>query len=93
MEFKQTEEIERFGKRRKLTDADRKRLAGTQNDVSWTEWPFHKKNVGGNTPSEMRAIKNLTIKINGRTVSAEGLPAEYNSLQTNVSSQSMLFRP
>ncbi|KAH8424314.1 uncharacterized protein LDX57_002065 [Aspergillus melleus] len=89
--FTRAEEIEKFGKRRKLTEADRKRLADSENIVSWTEPPFHKTGGGRDTPSELRTIKNLNITINGRKVPAESLPSESSSLQANKSSQSMLL--
>ncbi|PLB53404.1 hypothetical protein P170DRAFT_424146 [Aspergillus steynii IBT 23096] len=88
--FTQIEEIERFGKRRKLTDADRIRLAGAENNVPLIDRPFC-KGGGRNTPSEMRTIKNLNITINGRSVPVENLPAQASSLPTNASTQSMLL--
>ncbi|KAI9040705.1 uncharacterized protein KD926_007786 [Aspergillus affinis] len=89
--FTRTEEIERFGKRRKLTDADRRRLADAENIVSRIERPFRKTWGDKDTASEMRTIKNLNIRINGRKVPAESLPSESSSLQANESSQSMLL--
>jgi hypothetical protein len=88
--FPPPEELAQFGKRRKLTDADRRRLDKTDHRASRAEVVplFRRACLRDATPSEVGTNEGLEIRINGKRAggSAAGGLREYN-----VSSQSMLL--
>jgi hypothetical protein len=86
--FTSAEELERFGKRRKLNDHDRKRLvAANHNGSTFFELPEQCR--ARNPSSVIETIENIQIEINGRPVgrSSDSSGVAINSL----SSQSMLL--
>ena len=86
--FTSTEEIERFGKRRKINDKDRKRLVAANNHGS-TFFELPEQRRARNPSSVIGTIEDIQIEINGQPV---GRSNDSSGIAINsVSSQSMLF--
>ncbi|KAE8351703.1 hypothetical protein BDV28DRAFT_15118 [Aspergillus coremiiformis] len=90
MNFPPLEELVQFGRRRKLTEADRERLK-SDNQVL-REGPLFRRDFRRDmTPSEGETIDGLEIRINGKRAGGGGGVAAEDAQQNNVSSQSMLL--
>ena len=81
--FTSTEEIERFGKRRRLSDMDRKRISDTSSP--FREIPSYRRR---NSSSVIETIENIQIEINGRPVMRSH---DSSGAINSLSSQSMLL--
>ncbi|KAJ5793452.1 hypothetical protein N7457_000051 [Penicillium paradoxum] len=87
--FMSVEEIERFGKRRRLNENDRKRLvAANSNGSTFFELPRPERRAR-NSFSIMDTIENIQIEINGRPVAQSNSSSEV--VMNSMSSQSMLL--
>ncbi|CAI7625284.1 unnamed protein product [Penicillium glandicola] len=89
LEFTSVEEVERFGKRRKLNDKDRKRLVANNNGSTLFERPRPPPR-GRNSSSVIETIEeDIQFETNGRPMaqSKDSSGVAMNSM----SSQSMLF--
>ncbi|KAF3013638.1 hypothetical protein E8E15_003374 [Penicillium rubens] len=90
LSFTSVEEVERFGKRRKLNDKDRKRLVAANNNGStFFERPRSQRR-GRNSSSVIDTIEeDIHFEINGRPVA----PSNDSSgvVMSSMSSQSMLL--
>jgi hypothetical protein len=85
--FTSAEEIERFGKRRRLNDQDRKRLVATNNNGStFFELPERRAR---NPSSVIDTIEGIQIEINGRPVRRSNDSSDVAI--SSLSSQSMLL--
>ncbi|KAJ5328152.1 hypothetical protein N7452_008542 [Penicillium brevicompactum] len=83
LSFTSSEEVERFGKRRRLNDKDRKRVS--DNVPSFLELPSH---IMRNPRSVIDSIEGIQIEINGQPV----VQSHDSSVAINsLSSQSMLL--
>ncbi|KAB8217231.1 hypothetical protein BDV33DRAFT_142051 [Aspergillus novoparasiticus] len=92
MTFPPLEEVAQFGKRRKLTEADRRRLDKSDNQVFRGEGPLFRYGFRKNeTLSEIGTIDGLEIRINGKNAGVDQVPAFEDIQQSNLSSQSMLL--
>ncbi|GAB1201888.1 hypothetical protein APSETT445_000480 [Aspergillus pseudonomiae] len=90
--FPQLEELAQFGKRRKLTEADRRRLDKSNNQVSHEERLLFRKGFRKNeTSSEVGTIDGLEIRINGKKAGVDQMPTFEDIQQSNLSSQPMLL--
>ncbi|KAE8167247.1 hypothetical protein BDV40DRAFT_295831 [Aspergillus tamarii] len=90
--FPPLEELAQFGKRRKLTEADRRRLDKPDNQVSRGEGPLFRRGFRKNeTVSEIGTIDGLEITINGKKAGVDQVPAFEDTRQSNRSSQPMLL--
>ncbi|KAF7173616.1 hypothetical protein CNMCM6106_007686 [Aspergillus hiratsukae] len=87
--FTPVEEVEHFGKRRRLTEADRKRLTTMEQRALPPGFTKTRKTPRQNMSSDLPVIEALEIQINGRRCHAgAGIPKER---QENFSSQPMLL--
>ncbi|RHZ43049.1 uncharacterized protein CDV56_100417 [Aspergillus thermomutatus] len=87
--FTPVEEVEHFGKRRRLTEADRTRLATMEHRALPSEFAKSRKTPRQDMSSDILRIEDLEIKINGRRCHAGGgIPKERRE---NFSSQPMLL--
>ncbi|KAE8318610.1 hypothetical protein BDV41DRAFT_572067 [Aspergillus transmontanensis] len=92
MTFPPLEELAQFGKRRKLTEADRRRLDKSDNQVFRGEGPLLRYGFQKNeTLSEIGTIDGLEIRINGKNAGVDQVPAFEDLQQSNLSSQPMLL--
>ncbi|KAE8143206.1 hypothetical protein BDV38DRAFT_277232 [Aspergillus pseudotamarii] len=92
MTFPPLEELAQFGKRRKLTEADRRRLDKPDNQVSRGEGPLFRRGFRKNeTLSEIGTIDGLEITINGKKTGVDQVPAFEDTQPSNRSSQPMLL--
>lgn len=83
LSFTSSEEVERFGKRRRLNDKDRKRVS---DHVSpFLELPRHRMR---NSSSVIDSIEGIQIEINGRPVVRSH---DSSGVINSLSSQSMLL--
>ncbi|EIT78848.1 hypothetical protein AO1008_06488 [Aspergillus oryzae 100-8] len=83
---------EQFGKRRKLTEADRRRLDKSDNQVFRGEGPLFRYGFRKNeTLSKIGTIDGLEIRINGKNAGVDQVPAFEDIQQSNLSSQPMLL--
>ena len=88
MSFTPTQELERFGKRRKLTEADHDRLVSSGRAGHFDPSMSYERTR--RAPSEFGTIGDLDIRIHGPRVNAEYLGAG-QSRKNNESSQPMLL--
>ncbi|RHZ62921.1 hypothetical protein CDV55_106057 [Aspergillus turcosus] len=87
--FTPVEEVEHFGKRRRLTEADRTRLTTMEQRAMPPEFTKTRKTPRQDMSSDLLGIEGLEIKINGRRCHAGGgIPKERHE---NFSSQPMLL--
>ncbi|KAK9560562.1 hypothetical protein V6Z98_004663 [Aspergillus fumigatus] len=87
--FTPVEEVEHFGKRRRLTEADRTRIAAVENGAVPYEIPKSRRAPRQNISSDRLGIEGLEIKINGqRCHTGESILKERHE---NFSSQPMLL--
>ncbi|KAB8198889.1 hypothetical protein BDV34DRAFT_233706 [Aspergillus parasiticus] len=92
MTFPPLEELAQFGKRRKLTEADRRRLDKSDDQVFRGEGPLLRYGFQKNeTLSEIGTIDGLEIRINGKNAGVDQVPAFEDLQQSNLSSQPMLL--
>ncbi|KAJ5155096.1 uncharacterized protein N7500_010535 [Penicillium coprophilum] len=88
--FTSVEEVERFGKRRKLNDRDRKRLVAANNNKStFFEWPRHPQR-SRNSSSVIDTIEeDILFEFNGRPVAQSN--GSSGAVLNSMSSQPMLL--
>ncbi|OQE38529.1 hypothetical protein PENCOP_c008G08136 [Penicillium coprophilum] len=88
--FTPMEEVERFGKRRKLNDKDRKRLVPSNNNGSiFFEWPRHPRR-SRNSSSVIDTIEeDILFEYNGQPVAQSNDRSV--AVMNSMSSQSMLL--
>ncbi|GFF83951.1 hypothetical protein IFM47457_06315 [Aspergillus lentulus] len=87
--FTPVEEVEQFGKRRRLTEADRTRIAAVEHRAVPSEFTKSRRAPRQNITSDRLGIEGLEIKINGRRCHAgEDILKERHE---NLSSQPMLL--
>ncbi|PKX88778.1 uncharacterized protein P174DRAFT_516385 [Aspergillus novofumigatus IBT 16806] len=87
--FTPVEEVEHFGKRRRLTEADRTRITAVENSAVPSDFIKSRRAPRQNITSDRLRIEDLEIKINGRRCHAgEDILKERHE---NFSSQPMLL--
>lgn len=92
MAFTPVEELARFGKRRKLTEADRRRLASTNTSLTTPEFgSYYGDRKRKRAASETDPIEGLDIKVNAHRPDTKQSKRTRNSVSQNESSQSMLL--
>lgn len=90
LSFTSVEEVERFGKRRKLNDKDRKRLVAANNNGSTFFERLRPPKRGRNSSSVIDTIEeDIQFKINGRPVARSNDSS--GVVMNSMSSQSMLL--
>lgn len=90
MTFTPPEELEQFGKRRRLTEEDRKRLGNYGRRVQAPESAIAHQRRRDDSPSEI-SIADMNIKINGANPGAQPASADEGTTFINTSSQPMLL--
>ncbi|EAW09912.1 uncharacterized protein ACLA_041300 [Aspergillus clavatus NRRL 1] len=88
--FTPVEEVEQFGKRRKLTESDRARLTSPNRRILRPEPGRSCKKPHQNVSSDIPGIEGLEIRINGQRCHAGGLATTCKRYQ-DASSQPMLL--
>ncbi|OGM41910.1 hypothetical protein ABOM_009795 [Aspergillus bombycis] len=86
--FPQLEELAQFGKRRRLTEVDRRRLDKSNSQVSYGERSLFRRGFRKNeTSSEAGTIDGLEIRINGKKAGVDQVPTFEDIQKSNLSSQ------
>lgn len=92
MTFTPLEELERFGKRRRLTDADRRRLASSNTRLFTPEFTIPRARQREDTVSEAGAVGDMDIRINAHRSDARLIKKGSQGVSlNNESSQPMLL--
>ncbi|KAE8380581.1 hypothetical protein BDV26DRAFT_257305, partial [Aspergillus bertholletiae] len=91
--FPPLENLARFGKRRKLTEADRRRLLDKSDDQvsQWKTPVFWREFQKDETSLDIETINGLEIKVNGKAAGVDQVPKFEDIQQSNLSSQPMLL--
>lgn len=90
MTFTPPEELERFGKRRGLTEADRDRLGNYGRRIQAPELAIPHQRRRDGSPSEI-SVADMNIKINGVNPGAQLATTDEDTALINTSSQPMLL--
>ncbi|KAJ5815834.1 hypothetical protein N7447_008067 [Penicillium robsamsonii] len=87
--FTSVEEVERFGKRRKLNDKDRKRLVANNNEAIFFERPRPPRRSRNSSSVIDTTKEDIQFEINGRPVAQSN--GSSGVVMNSISSQSMLL--